>query len=282
MPGSGVGWLRQAQVPVSPETIGETTLDPWSVLWALVVVLAAWLISRSTRRLIRRALQNVEGMSLDVKELAGRIAGYVVLFLGFGVALSIVGIPVQPLLAVILIIGAILALALRGVAENFAAGIILQTRHPIRVGDEVESLDYNGIVEAIDSRTVIVDTFDGRRVFLPNSEVLSNPLLNHSALGRRRSELELRVKTGNFRSVPDRLREVLAEVDGVIADPSPAVFLRAVDPGRVTVLVRFWHQPGEAAQVLSRAIEAIGDEYPEGSAVITPPPVAPLTPPAAI
>ena len=106
---------------------------------------------------------------------------------------------IQPLITVAIVFGVILALALRGIADNFASGIVLQTRRPIHIGDEVESLGYVGNVLDMDSRAVVIETFDGRTVHLPNSEVLGDPLINHSTKGARRSEVEVRVRSKDSR-----------------------------------------------------------------------------------
>ncbi|HYJ24876.1 MAG TPA: mechanosensitive ion channel domain-containing protein [Acidimicrobiia bacterium] len=118
--------------------------------------------------------------------------------------------PIQPLLTAVIVIGVILALALRGIAENFAAGIVLQTRRPIEVGDEVDSLDYVGDVIEMNGRAVIIETFDGRRVHLPNSEVLSNPLVKHTDRGARRSDVEVRSRSREFEHTLQDLADVVA------------------------------------------------------------------------
>jgi Mechanosensitive ion channel len=176
-------------IAVDAETLTATTIDPWNVVLAVAVAIVGWILSRVTRKAVGKLLTRLQGLSDDLRDLAARAAGYVVLFVGFGIALSIIGVPIQPLLTAVIVIGVVLALALRGIAENFAAGIVLQTRRPIEVGDEVDSLDYVGDVVEMNGRAVIIETFDGRRVHLPNSEVLSNPLVNHTergARGRRR------------------------------------------------------------------------------------------------
>jgi len=68
------------------------------------------------------------------------MAKYFVLVLGIGIAISILGAPIQPVLAAAIIVAVVIVLALRGVADNFAAGVVLQSRKPIRVGDFVASL----------------------------------------------------------------------------------------------------------------------------------------------
>jgi small-conductance mechanosensitive channel len=51
-----------------------------------------------------------------------------------------------------------------------------------------------GTVQEITTRTVVIDTADGRRIFAPNSDVLNDAIVNYSALGHRRASFELMVR----------------------------------------------------------------------------------------
>ena len=269
------------ELAVDAGDLAETSIDPWSAVLAVVVVIVAWILSRIARKSTARFLTRLEGISDEMRAFIARIAGYVVIFLGVGVALSLLGAAIQPLITVAIVFGVILALALRGIADNFASGIVLQTRRPIHIGDEVESLGYVGNVLDMDSRAVVIETFDGRTVHLPNSEVLGDPLINHSTKGARRSEVEVRVRSKDVEGTGQRLIETVADVSGVLPEPKPAVFLTAIDPMRVTALVHFWHQPADGLTVRTdviRALAAAGRERTEMATIVAPQPPAPLTP----
>ena len=268
-------------IAVDAGDLAETSIDPWSAVLAVVVLIVAWILSRVARKSTARVLTRLEGISDEMRAFIARIAGYVVIFLGVGVALSLLGAAIQPLITVAIVFGVILALALRGIADNFASGIVLQTRRPIHIGDEVESLGYVGNVLDMDSRAVVIETFDGRTVHLPNSEVLGDPLINHSTKGARRSEMEVRVRSKDVEGTGQRLIETVANVSGVLPEPKPAVFLTAIDPVRVTALVHFWHQPADGLTVRTdviRALAAAGQERTEMATIVAPQPAAPLTP----
>jgi len=218
-----------AVLAVDAETLTVTTIDPWNAVLAVAVAIVGWILSRVTRKAVGKLLTRLQGLSDELRDLTARASGYVVLFVGFGVALSIIGVPIQPLLTAVIVIGVILALALRGIAENFAAGIVLQTRRPIEVGDEVDSLDYVGDVIEMNGRAVVVETFDGRRVHLPNSQVLNNPLVNHTERTARRSEVEVPLRSRELEETVQDLAAIVAAVPGVMPEPAPAVYLTSVD-----------------------------------------------------
>jgi small-conductance mechanosensitive channel len=266
---------------VDAETLTETTIDPVMAVLALVVLLLAWLLSRAARKATARVLAKLEGITPEMKALLARIVGYLVIFLGVGIALSLVGAPIQPLLAAAIVVVAVLGLALHGIAENFAAGVLLQTRRPIHVGDEVQSLGFEGNVVEMNGRAVVVQTFDGRLVHLPNSEVLGEPLLNHTEHGARRSEVEVRLRSHYFEDAREWLASTVGSTEGVMSDPAPAVYLTGVDPVRVTALVQFWHEPADGSAVRAAVIEALagaGKDRTEMATFVTPPPAPPSGP----
>lgn len=268
-------------IAVDAADLAETSIDPWTAVLAAVVLIVAWILSRMTRKATARVLSRLEGISSEMRAFIARIAGYVVIFLGVGIALSLLGAPIQPLITAAIVFGVIMALALRGIADNFASGIVLQTRRPIHIGDEVESLGYVGNVLDMDSRAVVIETFDGRTVHLPNSEVLGDPLINHSTKGARRSDVEVRVRSKDVDGTGQRLIETVAAVSGVLPEPSPVAYLTAIDPVRITALVHFWHQPADGLTVRTdviRALAASGKERTEMATIVAPQPAPPLTP----
>lgn len=258
------------------------SLDGWDVALALIVVLAGWITSRYAARAISRVLASVPGFSEDLRLLAARVVRIFIVVLGFGVALSVLGVDIHPVLAASVLVAVVAALSLRGVAENFSAGLVIQSRQPIRVGDRVEILDFEGVVKDVNSRSTILNTVDGREVHLPNQTVLNEPLTNDSVGDARRSELEARWNSRDIDADRASIDQALRSVDDVLDTPSPALFLVATDGPRVVLRAQFWHLPGDGAVVRSAAVErvtAILATIDEDRAVFSPPPLPPLTSP---
>jgi small-conductance mechanosensitive channel len=126
---------------------------------------------------------------------------------------------------------------------------------------------------------VVVETWDGKIVHLPNTEVLANPMVNDTHSGTRRSEIEVRVESTDVQGTCDRLLALVASAPGVVGHPAPMVFVTAVDPERVTTLVQFWHQPSNANAVTSAVIKAVAAGTEGAMTAIAPRPMAPFTPP---
>jgi small conductance mechanosensitive channel len=167
-----------------------------------------------------------------------------------------------------------------------AAGVVIQTRQPIRIGDEIELDTYRGLVRELNSRSVIIETDNGDRVHLPNRLVLESPLTNRSALDGRRTDVEVRAATNRpAGAIRDLILAAIATEQRIRTEPRPRVFLRGWEPERLTLLVRIWHEPTHDDAVESAAVAAIGTALrDEGvpATVVVPPPTAPRTPPAAV
>lgn len=242
-----------------PEVVSQADVTGWDAVLALAVLILAWLLSKVAARATARLLRKVDGLSEELRSISQRCVKYAVIVLGIGVALSLLGAHVQPLLVAFLVIALVVALALRGIADNFGAGVVLQTRRPIKIGDEIEGLGHLGVVVELNSRAVVIRTYDGQTIHLPNSQLLDSALANNSIGEARRSEVQLRVRSTD-RALLAAALELVRGVDGVLADPAADILLIDSDEHRQIATVRFWHVPTSGPQVSSAIVTALADE----------------------
>ena len=214
---------------------------------ALIVLIASWLIARVVRRGVLHGLGRVNGITEDQRRFTARITFYFLLLIGVGVAVTFVGAEVQPILTAAILIGVVATLALRGVAENFAAGIILQTRRPIELGDDIDVVEQAGIVREMNSRAVVLEAWDRRLIHIPNHTVLNNPLINHTENESRRSAVEVRVAVSEaLDETVSAIVDTVLNVPGVIPDRPPDVIF----PSRAAAR---WPAPARSRTGLARA-----------------------------
>jgi potassium efflux system protein len=120
-------------------------------------------------------------------------------------------------------LGVGIGFGLQNVVANFVSGLILIFERPIQVGDSVKLGEFLGKVKTIGIRSSVVQTFDGGDVILPNSDLVSQPMLNWTRTDlRRRLRVEIIVEHG---SDPHRVLEILgqaaADHEAVFAEPEP-------------------------------------------------------------
>jgi len=162
--------------------------------------------------------------------------------------------------AIIVVLGVVLILVLRGISDNFTSGVLIQSRQTVRLGDEIQidgpSGPLTGVICDMNARSVLMATSDGREVHVPNGRILSEVLINNSGRGARRSDIQVRVHHNN-RAVADLcqlLEDALAASDDVNPEPKPRSLVESTSPSRLILRVQFWHDPTQLATVRSEAL----------------------------
>ena len=68
---------------------------------------------------------------------------------------------------------------------------------PYRVGDFITAQGVSGFVKEIMLFTTVLETYDGRTIFLPNSTISSSIIDNYSHAGSRRMEWRVGISYGD-------------------------------------------------------------------------------------
>ena len=95
-------------------------------------------------------------------------------------AMDIIGIKATSFIAIIGAMGLAVGMALQGTLQNFAGGVIILLMRPFRVGDYIECGIYKGYVKEIRIFHTIIRPFNGRTIIVPNSELATKSLINHT------------------------------------------------------------------------------------------------------
>lgn len=232
-----------------------------------VTIVFAIVVRRVTSRVLRRV-----DMDPGPARLVGRFFAFVVVVAGFVYALNALQIAIGPLLGALGVGGLALAFALQDIIENLIAGIMLQTRRPFRIGDQVIVGGYEGQVEDISLRATILRTYDGRRVFVPSADVLKNAIENNTAFDRRRTTLLVGVAYDTDLEMAQRtIVEALGGTGTVLATPRPEAFVESFGGSSIDFAVRFWHRTRivelfqarhDAAVAIKQAFDAANIDIP--------------------
>ena len=107
------------------------------------------------------------------------------------------------------VVGLVVGFAARQTLANIVAGILLAITQPIRVGDLVTFQGETGTVEDVRLTYTFVRAGDGRRVIIPNEQLASSTIVNHTIVDPRvRVEIALWIPVD---ADPVRALDALAE-----------------------------------------------------------------------
>ena len=204
------------------------------------------------RRIARRSLESIKHIPWAVRLLIARSIYFLTIFIGILVALSAVNVNVTTLIASLGVAGFALGFALKDILENFIAGILLLFARPFELKDQVTVGNFEGTVVDIQIRTTSLHTYNDEIVLIPNSQVFTNAVVNHTRLGRRRYAVAFDTSLSADADLVHResLRAVQENTD-VATDPAPFVRVKSVDSGNDTLSwqVYYWADPSKATEI---------------------------------
>lgn len=208
------------------------------VFFALLVVFALWLMGRIIKGwdwLFSRMSGN-RLMQYFLRQLISRLFVLVGILLGLYV-LDLTAV-VGAIIGAAGLIGLVIGFAFRDIAENYLAGFLLSARNLFAVGDMLEVSGFEGKVVRMSMGELILMTYEGNHVRIPNSEVFASITVNYSRNPQREVNFTVDIDTAEDL---DHVREIgcaaLAGMTGVIHDP--ASFMRVEEFGAYAMTVRF-------------------------------------------
>lgn len=252
------------------EVIDTSDVSQWDPIWALVSVVVGIILSRIARAAVRHYGHKAE-LPANIVDLLATITMWIIVTISVVLGLTWVGLNVTPLWLLILLVIVGFVVGGRALLEGFGAGVMLQARAPFEPGDLVRLREDRGVVVEVNSRVVIIDAEDGRRLYIPNQQVLREPIENLTHRSVRMSYLYLDVI---YSTDLDAARELavgaLSELDSVRPKPAPVAEVISFEESSVRIRLRFWHDSDllsewtavdEAARATHRAFHDHGIHF---------------------
>lgn len=264
-----------AQLPTTPRTssgpVVGTGLTVRDWVASAVILAAAIALGIVLERIIRRFVRRGDA-DHGIVRIAGSLVRNITILVGLIYALETLDVRLTPLLGALGIGGLAIAFAAQSILENTFASLLLRTRRPFRRGDQISTAGFDGTVVEVNYRTVVLRTYDGERVLVPCSQVLGNPIVNHTATGMRRTTFPIGVAYDTDLEAAQRVVvEAVRAVEGVRHSPPPEALVSSFDESTITISLRYWHPPESAsfwrirsavAIAVKRALDEAGVEIP--------------------
>jgi small conductance mechanosensitive channel len=234
----------------------------------ILILVVAYLLAGWAGSAVTRACQKSR-LEQTLARFFGKLTKWAIIILALLSVLSVFGVQTTSFAAVIGASALAIGLAFQGTLANFAAGAMLLIFRPFKVGDVVESNGELGIVDEIDIFNTSMDTFDNRRVILPNGSVFGSTIINYSHHPKRRADVNVGTA---YDADLDRVRDVLQRaaesVEGRVEDPEPAVVLNELGDSSVQWQVRVWAPTPDWLTVRQATVRAVKQHLDEAGVPI--------------
>lgn len=166
----------------------------------------------------------------------------------------------------------VVGFAFKDIGENFLAGIILAFKSPFKINDLIESNNIVGYVKDLSIRETRIKTLDGKDVFIPNGQILKNPLSNYTIDGFLRYDFLIGLDYGsNISKAIEVILATVKNINGVIdGERKPAVVLEEFAASTINLKVLFWidtfqstsktYHSGIKTEVMKQVLEVLVKE----------------------
>ena len=186
------------------------------------------------------------------------IVHYLLLAVVLIAALGQLGINVMSFLAILGAAGLAIGLALKDSLSNFAAGVMLIICRFFKVGDYVTVAGTSGTVETINIFNTELVTPDNQKIYVPNSSIMGNEIVNVTANDTRRLDLVVGISyRDDIEKAKSVIQSVLDAESRLLKDPEPVIAVSELGESSVNLVIRPWVKTSEYWPVRFDLIEKI-------------------------
>ncbi|OHU86631.1 MULTISPECIES: mechanosensitive ion channel family protein [Pseudoalteromonas] len=259
-----MSWLDQELVKM-----GNFSLLVGELLSFFVVIVVTFILSRVLRAAFQRLAMRQGVIAHTSAYVIGRIIHYIVLFIGFIIALTALGMEMTELALIASALGVGIGLGLQGMVNNFVSGLVLLLEKTVKVGDFVElSNDVVGEVMAIYMRATLIRTNDNVDILIPNAELVSGLVTNWTLAEKvRRFRISFSVAYGSDKElVKTAVLEAADNVPYTLNSPGrePTVWMTGFGDSSLNFTLGVWVQPEQVKRptaLVSDYLWAIDDAF---------------------
>lgn len=185
------------------------------------------------------------------------------------IVLTILGIPMDSIVAVVSSAGVAIGLAMQSSLSNVAGGFMVLIGRTFKVGDYVQIGGMEGVVEEITILSTKIITVDNKAVYIPNGTVVNSVIVNYSKEDTRRVDHTICISYDNDIKKAISVITAVAEKNAkVLKDPAPFVRVCAFGSSAVELTVRVWTKTSDYWDVYFDMLENVKEAFDKEGIVI--------------
>lgn len=210
------------------------------VLSALLILAVCLVVIKVLLRILDRVLERTE-IERSLHTFLRTSIKFILLFVAVLLAADSLGIKITSLIAILSVFGLALSLAVQNSLSNVAGGIQVLSSKPFKVDDYVEAGGVEGNIQEIGIFYTKILTWDNKLIQVPNSQIASEKIINHTAEPERRVDLKF---TTSYNAPMDQVKEtikgVLSSHPLTLITPEPSVRVSKYGEFSIEYSVRVW------------------------------------------
>lgn len=207
---------------------------------AVIIFIAGWFLVSLITKLVDNMVKRTH-IDISVHSFIHSATIIILRVLLAITVLAYMGINVSAIITALGAAGVAVALALKDNLSNVASGLIILMTKPLKVGDFIDIEGSSGTVTEIQLLFTYLNTYDNKRIVIPNSHLTTEKLINHSAEGKRRVDINIAIGYDNDVEVAKSLiKQVISLNEKALSDPAPIVRMGEHGESAIVIYVRVW------------------------------------------
>ncbi|MDO5400546.1 MAG: mechanosensitive ion channel family protein [Eubacteriales bacterium] len=228
----------------------------------VIILVAGVLAVRLAVALVQKALEKSHLERAAHRLITSLVKVVLYLLVGLSAA-SALHIDVTGVVALASVLTLALSLALQNMVSNVIGGFTILYTRPFHSGDFVEIAGQSGTVQEINTTYTMLSTPDNKLVSIPNSAVVAAQIVNYTASGTRRVDVNVSASYDcPVQKVLDAL-VIAGTSDNVLLDPAPAAVVLSYGDSAIAYSLRVWVNTPDYWDVqfaLNQRVKQIFDE----------------------
>lgn len=241
------GWLDPVRVLLQREEltfqVGSFRVSAYDVTRAIVVLGLVYWIAALVAGVFDQRIRSIGALKAGTRALVSQIVRIAIYIVAALITLDVVGLDLTALTVFGGALGIGLGFGLQKVASNFVSGLILMIERSIEEGDLVELPDGTmGFVRRASGRYMLLETFDGREILVPNEDLITGRVINWTLNNTRgRADIAVGVAYGTDLHLAKKLMlEAARSHPSCLEDPKPMCVLTKFGDSSVDFQLYFW------------------------------------------
>lgn len=233
------------------------------IISAIAILLIGFWISKTLTRILKKVLvrRNVDFTLVHFSTSALKFALYLFVIIA---AVGQLGIETTSFIAALGAAGLAIGLALQGSLANVAAGVMLIIFRQVKVGQFVESGGVSGTVEKVGIFNTTLVTIDNKVIFIPNSKLINDNIINYSEKDTRRIDLVFSISyEDDIDKTKNIIRSLIDADPDILKEPAALIVVGELSDNSVNIFVRPWVNTNKVLDVRFRLTEQIKKKFDE-------------------
>lgn len=245
------GWLDEVTTYMESVKlqIGNISISLYAIFRVLIFGSILFWLGRASNEGGKQFIRRQEQLEVGTREVFAKLFEIGLFLVIFILLLQVMGINLTALAVFGGALGVGLGFGLQSIASNFISGLILLLDRSLTVGDYIELEDGRaGTIRALNMRSAILKTFDGKDIVVPNESFITTTFVNWTHEDKKqRYEIELQVGYDtDMEKLVEILRETVAQhpqvISGAAATPEeePDAEISGFGDSGVDILIEYW------------------------------------------